>query len=182
MTGVQTCALPIYKIRELEEKLKSLETEKSTIEAREKSARAGFVYIISNIGSFGDNVYKIGMTRRLEPLDRINELSGASVPFEFDVHAMIFSDDAPKLENILHQTFRERQINKVNERKEFFRVSLNEIESVVKKNHNATVQFSLIAKATQYRETLRIEQGVKTPSKENNVVESLIVDVVPTSS
>ena len=90
------------------------------------------MYVISNIGSFGEGIYKIGLTRRLEPYDRVKELGDASVPFEFDVHAMIFSDDAPALENTLHRHFRDRELNKVNHRKEFFRVDIDEIEEVVK--------------------------------------------------
>lgn len=97
--------LYIDKIKELEDKLKALEADKEAVLEREANARAGYVYVISNIGSFGDNVYKIGMTRRLEPMDRIKELGSASVPFEFDVHAMIFSDDAPSLETALHKKF-----------------------------------------------------------------------------
>lgn len=149
--------LYLDKIKELEEKLKQLEADKKNVFEREANTRAGFVYVISNIGSFGENVYKIGMTRRLEPMDRVKELGSASVPFEFDVHAMIFSDDAPLLETTLHNHFRDRELNKVNQRKEFFKVSLDEIEDVVKNNHNATVEFTKIAKAEQYRETLRIE-------------------------
>lgn len=76
---------------------------------REANKKAGYVYVISNIGAFGENVYKIGMTRRLEPMDRIDELSNASVPFRFDVHAMIFSDDAPKLEAALHRAFDDKK-------------------------------------------------------------------------
>lgn len=148
--------LYIEKIKELEEKLKQLEIDKENVFQREQNTRAGFVYVISNIGSFGENIYKIGMTRRLEPMDRIKELSSASVPFNFDVHAMIFSEDAPTLETILHQTFRDKEVNKVNPRKEFFKVTLQEIEEVVKKNHNATVQFTMIAEAEQYRESLRL--------------------------
>ena len=147
------------KIRELEEKIKKLEEEKQVVLDREMNARAGFVYIISNIGSFGENIYKIGMTRRLEPMDRIKELSSASVPFEFDVHAMIFSDNAPELENILHQTFRERSVNKVNFRKEFFKVTLDEIEDVVKRNYNKTVDFIKVPTAAEYRQTLEIENN-----------------------
>lgn len=146
------------KIRELEEKIKVLEEEKQVVIDREMNAKAGYVYIISNIGSFGENIYKIGMTRRLEPMDRIKELSSASVPFEFDVHAMIFSDNAPELENILHQTFKEKSVNKVNYRKEFFKVSLDEIEKVVKQNYDKTVEFIRIPTATEYRQTLEIEK------------------------
>ena len=144
------------KIKELEEKLKALESEKETVIQREQNAKAGFVYVISNIGSFGDDVYKIGMTRRLEPMDRIKELSSASVPFEFDVHAMIFSDDAPALEASLHQHFKKNSVNKINFRKEFFRVSLDEVEKYVKENFNNTVEFTKTALATEYRQSLEI--------------------------
>lgn len=146
--------LYLDKIKDLEEKLKLLEADKKNVFDREANTRAGFVYVISNIGSFGEDIYKIGMTRRLEPMDRIKELGSASVPFEFDVHAMIFSDDAPSLETTLHQKFRDREVNKVNQRKEFFKVPLSEIEQVVKENYNATVEFTEIAKAEQYRQTL----------------------------
>lgn len=146
--------LYIDKIKECEEKLSELETVKSDVLNREKNTRAGFVYIISNIGSFGENIFKIGMTRRLEPMDRIKELSSASVPFEFDVHALIFSDDAPTLESILHNTFRDYVVNKVNHRKEFFSIPLEKIEKVVTEHHNATVQWTYDAAAEEYRESL----------------------------
>lgn len=148
--------LYVDKIKELEEKIKLLEKDKENILEREQNTRAGFVYIISNIGSFGEDVYKIGMTRRLEPMDRVKELGDASVPFEFDVHAMIFSEDAPALETILHNTFKAHQVNLVNPRKEFYNVSLSEIEKVIKENYNATVTFTHIAEAAQYRESVKI--------------------------
>jgi len=152
--------LYVDKIKELEEKLKLLEKDRNNVLEREQNTRAGFVYVISNIGSFGENIYKIGMTRRLEPMDRIKELSSASVPFEFDVHAMIFSEDAPKLESALHNQFDNKRVNKVNTRKEFFNVTLDEIEKVVKENHNATVTFTQVALAEQYRQTLKmVEQN-----------------------
>lgn len=151
--------LYLEKIKELEEKLKLLEKDKYNVLEREANTRAGYVYIISNIGSFGEGVYKIGLTRRLEPMDRIKELGSASVPFEFDVHAMIFSSDAPNLESELHKHFRDREVNKVNHRKEFFRVSLKEIENIVKEHHNATVEFTEVAKAEQYRESLRLSES-----------------------
>ena len=146
----------IDKIQELQDKLKDLQANKEDILNREQNTRAGFVYIISNIGSFGEHVFKIGMTRRLEPMDRIAELSSASVPFPFDVHAMIFSDDAPGLEGILHQHFNAERVNRVNPRKEFFRVDLDEIKKVVLEKHNATVKFVDIPDATEYRETLKL--------------------------
>lgn len=151
--------LYIDKIRELEEKLAQLEKDKETVLEREANARAGFVYIISNIGSFGEDVYKIGMTRRLEPMDRIKELSSASVPFEFDVHAMIFSDNAPDLENTLHKYFEKKSINRINLRKEFFRVSLNDIEKIVKEKYNNTVEFTRVPVAKEYRQTLSIMES-----------------------
>ena len=149
--------LYIDKIKELEEKLKLVEKDKENVLQREQNTRAGYVYIISNIGSFGENIYKIGMTRRLEPMDRVNELGDASVPFKFDVHAMIFSEDAPELENILHKHFQDRQLNKINTRKEFFNVSIDEIEKVVKDNYNATVNFIKIPPAEEYRESLQMQ-------------------------
>lgn len=148
----------LNQIKELQEKLKQVEESKKNILNREKNTRAGYVYIISNIGSFGENVYKIGMTRRLDPMDRVNELGDASVPFEFDVHAMIFSEDAPKLESILHSKFDDKRVNMVNRRKEFFRVSLDEIENVVKTEFNATVNFTKTAQAVQFRESQKIQQ------------------------
>lgn len=149
--------LYLDKIKELEEKLKAVQADKENVMQREQNTRAGFVYIISNIGSFGENVFKIGMTRRLEPMDRIAELSSASVPFPFDVHALIFSEDAPGLETILHQHFDAKRVNKVNPRKEFFKVNLDEIKDVVLKNHNATVRFVDIPDAEEYRQTQKME-------------------------
>lgn len=149
--------LYVDKIQELEDKLKALAADKDQVLQREQNTRAGFVYIISNIGSFGENVYKIGMTRRLDPMDRISELSSASVPFPFDVHAFIFSEDAPALEALLHRHFQKNQVNKVNSKKEFFRVDLEEIKKLVLEEHNATVQFVDVPEASEYRETLRIQ-------------------------
>ncbi len=143
---------------ELEEKIKVLEKDKQNVLERETNTRAGYVYIISNIGSFGKDVYKIGMTRRLEPMDRISELSSASVPFPFDVHALIFSEDAPALENTLHKYFKKQEVNKVNQRKEFFKVNLEEIKELVHKEYNNTVHFTDLAAAEQYFESLKIEQ------------------------
>ena len=118
-------------------------------------------FLISNIGTFGENVYKIGMTRRLEPQDRVDELGGASVPFRFDVHALIFSNDAPALEAALHRAFETKRVNMVNGRKEFFNVTLEEIEAVVKENHDKTVEFTYFPEAEQYRETLLIKKDKK---------------------
>ncbi|KYF67957.1 GIY-YIG nuclease family protein [Sorangium cellulosum] len=120
--------------------------------------RSGNVYVISNVGSFGEHVYKIGMTRRLQPMDRIKELGDASVPFEFDVHAMIKSDDAPALEGALHREFHHRRVNLVNERKEFFRIELDEFAITVQKLHGE-IEFARIAEAKEYRQTLAKRQA-----------------------
>ncbi|MBT2584220.1 DUF4041 domain-containing protein [Planococcus sp. ISL-109] len=157
-SSVEERAAIQHKILELEAKLALVEKDKEDVLNREQNTRAGYVYIISNIGSFGEYVYKIGMTRRLEPLDRVKELGDASVPFIFDVHAMIFSEDAPTLENALHKAFHHRRLNKVNERKEFFRVSLEEISDVVIQNHNKVVEFTKLAEAEHYRETLMLDK------------------------
>lgn len=150
----------LEKLKELEKQLAETRKNKEDVLYRVQNTRAGYVYIISNIGSFGENVYKIGMTRRLEPLDRVKELGDASVPFTFDVHGMIFSEDAPTLENELHKAFSERRVNKVNERKEFFRVELSEIATVVKRNHNKTVEFTKLANADEYRQSLGMEKKI----------------------
>ena len=144
------------KISELEEKTSAIAKNLSDLDYRSANQRAGYVYIISNIGSFGEGVYKIGMTRRLEPQERIDELGGASVPFKFDVHAMIFTDDAPKLEAALHKAFDDRKLNLINTRREFFRVSLAEIEQVVRANYDKSVEFVQLADAEQFRESERI--------------------------
>lgn len=148
--------LYVDKISELEAKLKALEAEKEDVINRQENAKAGFVYIISNIGSFGDNIFKIGMTRRLEPMDRIKELSSASVPFEFDVHAMIFSENAPELETKLHNHFDKYRVNKVNPRKEFFEVSIDDIEKYIDENYDSTVEFTKIPVAKDYRESIAL--------------------------
>lgn len=145
----------IEQIKSLEEKLDKITKDKEDIINREQNTRAGFVYIISNIGAFGENVFKIGMTRRLDPMDRINELGDASVPFKFDVHAIIFSEDAPSLEAALHNRFKEYELNKVNPRKEFFKVPLEEIQKAVNELHNGIVNWTLEPPADEYRESLR---------------------------
>lgn len=153
------------KKAELLEQLGRIENEIETVDYRAANQKAGYVYIISNIGAFGENVYKIGMTRRLEPMERIDELGDASVPFNFDVHAMIFTDDAPKLEAALHNAFAERKLNYVNQRREFFNVTLDEIKTVVKNNFDKTVEFVDIAPAEQYRESIQMrKQGAANPN------------------
>lgn len=144
------------KLHEVRLQYSELEKEEKIIDYREKNAKAGYVYVISNIGAFGDNVYKIGMTRRLEPMDRVDELGDASVPFSFDVHALIFSENAPSLEAKLHEHFYHQRINKLNNRKEFFRADINEIEKIVRENYDKVVDIVKQAPAEQYRESLRV--------------------------
>jgi len=146
------------KIAEVESQLEEIDKNIKDIDYREANQRAGYVYVISNIGSFGEDVYKIGMTRRLEPLDRVKELGDASVPFDFDLHAMIFSDDAPGLEKSLHKAFEDKKVNMINWRREFFNVSLSEIEKVVKANHDKSVEFVKIPAAEQFRESKKIAE------------------------
>lgn len=141
----------LRKKTQLEDRLIDINKALVDIDYRQANMKAGYVYIISNIGSFGENIYKIGMTRRLDPQDRIDELGDASVPFNFDVHAMIFSDDAPALETALHHAFENRKLNMVNQRREFFSVTLEEIKDVVKKNFDKTVEFIDFPDAEQYR-------------------------------
>lgn len=147
----------LQKKEELETQLGEIDLTIKDLDYREANQRAGYVYVISNIGAFGENIYKIGMTRRLNPQDRVDELGDASVPFNFDVHAMIFSDDAPALENALHKAFEDRKVNMINHRREFFNVTLDEIKDVVKRNFDKTVEFVDVPDAQQYRETQKIK-------------------------
>ena len=149
----------LTKRNEIVKQLVEIDKSLVDIDYREANAKAGYVYIISNIGSFGENVYKIGMTRRLDPMDRVDELGDASVPFNFDVHAMIFSDNAPALEAALHRAFENRKVNMINTRREFFNVTLEEIEAEVKKNYDKTVEFTRFPLAEQYRESQKIKQS-----------------------
>ena len=157
------------QLAELQGKLKEAEEKNQRAISMAQQTKSGHVYVISNIGSFGENVYKIGMTRRLDPLDRVNELGDASVPFKFDVHAMIYSEDAPELENQLHKTFNKNRLNFVNLRREYFDISLSEIEKVVKENHGA-IEFIKEAEAKEFRESLIIKKKMNT-SEEPILVE-----------
>lgn len=143
----------LAKKEELQSQLGEIDKAIEDVDYRAANQKAGYVYIISNIGSFGENVYKIGMTRRLNPLERVDELGDASVPFNFDVHALIFTEDAPKLESALHHAFEERKLNKINTRREFFKVSLDEIKAEVQKNFDKTVEWIDVAEAEQFRQS-----------------------------
>lgn len=139
-------------VNRLETDLKDALDRKAKAIARAQLTKSGHVYVLSNIGSFGDGIYKIGMTRRLEPLERVEELGDASVPFPFDVHAIIYSEDAPALEGKLHRAFAARRVNMVNHRKEYFRVTLEEIRDTVQSLHGL-VTFLLVPAAEEYRKT-----------------------------
>lgn len=148
------------QLNDLQNKLEQTAEKNQRAISMAQQTRCGNVYVISNIGSFGEDVYKIGMTRRLEPLDRVRELGDASVPFEFDIHAMIYSDDAPALERKLHKRFLKYQVNKINPRKEFFKLGISDI-----KNYIDTIgipcKWTFAAEAKQYHETKKLEEEMK---------------------
>lgn len=150
------------RIDEIASQSSKLDEEEKLLDYREQNARAGYVYVISNIGAFGDGVYKIGMTRRLEPMERVDELGDASVPFRFDVHALVFSDNAPALEAKLHARFAAGRLNKVNGRKEFFHADIKEIEAVIRANYDAVVEVVHAPPAEQYRESLRLTMPLES--------------------
>lgn len=160
------------KIKRLEENLQKAHELKERAISRAQLTKSGHVYIISNIGSFGDTVYKIGMTRRLEPIDRIDELGDASVPFDFDVHGLIYSENAPELENILHKRLDSKRVNLVNRRAEFFNTTIDEIEAFVNEL-NLNIQLTKMAEAKEYRETLSLRevQGGATQKTEKEIKE-----------
>jgi hypothetical protein len=143
------------EVEALKLKLEEAEQKAARAISQAQLTKAGHVYVISNIGTFGEKVFKIGMTRRLEPLDRVRELGDASVPFPFDVHMMISCDDAPSLENALHRKLHKSRMNKVNPRKEFFRTDFDEIRKIVEEHHG-TVDYVADPEALQYRESLNM--------------------------
>ncbi|WP_299021948.1 DUF4041 domain-containing protein [uncultured Photobacterium sp.] len=147
------------RIAILEQQLAEAEAKEERAKSMAEQTRKGHVYVISNIGSFGEDVYKIGLTRRLEPMDRVKELGDASVPFPFDVHAMIYTDDAPSLETALHREFHAHRVNAVNLRKEFFSVDLDEIKQAVEKIAGVEAEFKMTALAEDYYESLRLNEA-----------------------
>lgn len=145
-------------LNEINQKIVICEKKNEDLDFRINKASAGYVYIISNIGSFGENVYKIGVTRRLDPQDRIDELASASVPFRFDVHSVIFSENAFKLEKDLHQAFDKKRVNLVNNRKEFFKLDLKDLNQVLKTKTNKHFELKYEADATDFRESERLRK------------------------
>ncbi|HEP1103644.1 TPA: DUF4041 domain-containing protein [Streptococcus agalactiae] len=142
------------QLAEYQDKLSELDELEEDIDYREGHATAGYVYIISNIGAFGEDVYKIGVTRRLDPMERIRELGSASVPFQFDVHALIFSEEAFSLEKELHNRFEKNKINKVNGRKEYFKVPFSDIKAVLEEHKELAIELTEKAEAFEYRQSL----------------------------
>lgn len=166
-TGAQLEKLT-QQISSMEAKLEEAHGNKERALSRAQLTRSGNVYVISNIGSFGERVIKIGMTRRLDPEERIDELGDASVPFPFDIHAMLYSDDAPGLESSLHEFLAGQKVNLVNPRKEFFEgVDLALVEGFAHKRGIKT-QFTKLAEAKEYRETLALRaerNNARTPTQ-----------------
>lgn len=149
------------KISALERQLEESKANKERAISRAQLTRSGHVYVISNVGSFGERTYKIGMTRRLDPMDRVKELGDASVPFTFDVHAIMYAEDAPALEAQLHNHFSDRRVNRVNHRKEFFRVTIEEIAEVLR-GHDTEIEITKVAEAEEYRQTLALEKKLNS--------------------
>jgi hypothetical protein len=150
----------------LELKIEKIDAEKKRLQAKFERAtsqaqitRAGYIYVISNIGSFGEGICKIGMTRRLEPMDRVVELGDASVPYRFDVHTLAFVDDAPKLEKALHKVFDSKRVNKENYRKEFFFVAPDEVKTVMNKI-GVKSSWYFECDAREYRESELIREAL----------------------
>lgn len=166
------------EIELLKAQLAEAQANSERVKSQAQLTKAGHVYVISNIGSFGENVYKVGMTRRLEPMDRVKELGDASVPFPFDVHMMISSDNAPALENELHKRLHTHRLNRVNLRREFFKIELEEIISIVKDNHGE-VAYKATPEALQYNESLALIESNKIEKfDELHVVSDEVEDAV----
>jgi predicted nucleic acid-binding Zn-ribbon protein len=150
------------RIADLEQQLAEAEAKEERAKSMAEQTRKGHVYVISNVGSFGEDVYKIGLTRRLEPMDRVKELGDASVPFSFDVHAMIYVEDAPALETALHREFTDLRVNAVNLRKEFFRADLQSIKKAVERIAGIDAEFKMTALAADYYESRRLQGSEST--------------------
>jgi hypothetical protein len=145
------------EVEQLKARLAEAESKERAISLAQQT-RAGHIYVISNIGSFGKGVFKIGMTRRLEPLDRVRELGDASVPFPFDVHMVISCPDAPTLENTLHRALQKMRINRVNPRKEYFRTDIDTIVKIVEQHHGCKLDYVADSAALEYKQSLTMSE------------------------
>lgn len=183
--SVEKQALLHERIHELQEQLEEAHRQKERAISQAQLTKAGHVYVISNIGSFGPDVYKIGLTRRLEPEDRVKELGDASVPFPFDIHALIYSTNAPELENLLHKRFAHRRVNMVNERREFFRVTIYEIEQAVRDvalthpQMNPDFEIAHEAAAEQYAQSLAAALEMERQGRNDRIPTSAVTAVQP---
>lgn len=148
-------------IARVESQLSDVQTAIDDVDYRQANTRAGYVYVISNRGAFGPDVVKIGMTRRLEPMDRVRELGDASVPFRFDVHALFFSQDAVGVESDLHRKFEKQRLNMVNLRREFFRVSPDQVLEALQNSAVEVVEFTLEAPAEEHSQSLTIAERLQ---------------------
>jgi len=146
----------------LREQLADVDRKIEDVDYRAANIRAGYVYVISNLGSFGENVVKVGLTRRLDPQDRVRELGDASVPFKFDVHAILFSQDAVELETKLHQRLADRRMNLVNRRREFFRATPQEVKALLIELEAEVLEYDELAAAVEYRQSVTtVPSGAK---------------------
>lgn len=152
-------------VAELAAKLVALDEAIAQNDYRAANIRAGYVYVISNAGAFGHNMVKIGMTRRLDPLDRVRELGDASVPFPFDIHALFFSEDAVTLENELHKAFSEVRVNRINERREFFFASATEVHAVLSQKVGNLLEFIEHPESTQFLQSRGYWPTTVTPAR-----------------
>ena len=155
----------LSKIQELERRLAEAEANRERAMSRAQMTRSGHVYVISNVGSFGQDVFKVGMSRRLDPMERGKELGDASVPFPFDVHAMKFTEDAPGLEKAIHRQIWESRVNRVNDRREFFQLTMSELEEEVQSAAHeigvqAEIRWTRYALAEQYRQSVTERETV----------------------
>lgn len=143
----------------LREQLEEVDDNMKAVDFRAANIRAGYVYLISNIGSFGENMVKVGMTRRLDPMDRIRELSDASVPFNFDVHALFFSNNAVGIETEMHERLADVRVNIINRRREFFRATPMEVRAHLSELAGELLQFQETPEAIEYRQCLNAQKG-----------------------
>jgi hypothetical protein len=166
-----------FKISRMQKEIAKLEAKFERVTSQAQITKAGYIYVISNIGSFGEGVVKIGMTRRLEPMDRVNELGDASVPFKFDVHTLTFVDDAPRIERTLHRKFNGKRVNVENHRKEFFKVTPQDVSDAVEEL-GIECDWYFDVEAKEYRESLLIRDALRQESSQAQIVSSKLPESI----